>query len=76
MTQGKLFDPDAFGIVLFALCSSAEAQQSTKIPKIGFLGARPASGPGTGSEAIRHTLHEFGYVEGKNIAFESRYADG
>jgi putative ABC transport system substrate-binding protein len=65
----------ALGIVLFALCSSAEAQQSTKIPKIGFLGARPASGPGTGSEAIRRSLHEFGYVEGKNIAFESRYAD-
>jgi ABC-type uncharacterized transport system substrate-binding protein len=63
------------GAVFFALCSSAEAQQSTKIPKIGFLGARPASGPGAGSEAIRRTLHEFGYVEGKNIAFESRYAD-
>ena len=65
----------ALGAMLFALCFSVEAQQSTKILKIGFLGARPASGPGTGSEAIRRTLHEFGYVEGKNIAFESRYAD-
>ena len=65
----------ALGAMLFALCFSAEAQQSTKILKIGFLGARSASGPGTGSEAIRRTLHELGYVEGKNIAFESRYAD-
>jgi ABC-type uncharacterized transport system substrate-binding protein len=61
--------------MLFALCFCAEAQQSTKIPMIGFLGARPASGPGAGFEAIRRTLHELGYVEGKNIAFESRYAD-
>jgi putative ABC transport system substrate-binding protein len=61
--------------VLLTLCFCAEAQESPKIPKIGFLGARPASGPGAGSEAIRRTLHELGYVEGKNIAFESRYAD-
>jgi len=61
--------------LLFAICPSAEAQESKRIPTIGFLGARPASGPGAGSEAIRRTLQELGYVEGKNIAFESRYAD-
>ena len=61
--------------LLFTLCVPVEAQQAPKMPKIGFLGARPASGPGAGSEAIRRTLHELGYVEGKNIAFESRYTD-
>ena len=56
----------------------AEAQQSKKVIKIGFLGARPASGT-TGVrnvfEFVRGTLHELGYVEGKNIAFEYRHAD-
>jgi putative ABC transport system substrate-binding protein len=70
----KIIGP-ALCALLFALCLHAEAQQATKILKIGFLGARPASGPGAGSEAIRRSLHELGYVEGKNIVYESRYAD-
>ena len=53
----------------------AEAQQQAKIPKIGWLGARPASVPGAGHEVFRRELRELGYVEGKNIAFEYRYAD-
>jgi putative ABC transport system substrate-binding protein len=59
--------------VLFALCSSAEAQQQAKVAKIGWLGARPASAGG--QETIRRMLRDLGYVEGKNIAFEYRYAD-
>lgn len=51
----------------------AEAQQA-KIPKIGWLGGR-TPGPGTGSESFRRALSEMGYVEGKNIAIEYRYAN-
>ncbi|HET8563613.1 MAG TPA: ABC transporter substrate-binding protein [Candidatus Binatia bacterium] len=53
----------------------AEAQQQAKVPKIGFLGARPAA-LATGLERLGKELRALGYVEGKNIAFESRYAEG
>ena len=64
------------GLIL-ASVDLAEAQQQGKIPKIGWLGARPASGPGSGSghEAIRREFRALGYVEGKNITFEYRSAD-
>src|SRR5215472_14943628 len=61
--------------MVFALCFSAEAQQPN-VPKIGWLGARPTTpGPGTGSELLLRELRKLGYVEGNNIAIESRYAD-
>jgi putative tryptophan/tyrosine transport system substrate-binding protein len=59
-------------VVILAFVHLAEAQQA-KVPKIGFLGARPA--PGSGYESFRREFSKLGYVEGKNIAFESRYAD-
>src|ERR1043166_303366 len=58
--------------LLLALSFPAEAQQQAKVPKIGFLGTRPA--PASGQELWRE-LRELGYVEGKNITFEYRYAD-
>src|ERR1044071_7182627 len=57
---------------LLALSVCVEAQQPAKIPKIGFLGARPA--PASGQELWRE-LRQLGYVEGKNIAIEFRYAE-
>jgi putative ABC transport system substrate-binding protein len=60
--------------MLFALCSSADAQQQAKTPKIGWLGGR-TPGPGTGSELFRRALSEIGYVEGKNVLIEYRYAN-
>jgi len=64
----------ALGAMLSAPCSSAEAQQQANVPKIGFLGARSAA-LGTGLERLRQELRALGYVEGKNIVLESRYAD-
>jgi putative ABC transport system substrate-binding protein len=51
----------------------AEAQKSAKVPKIGFLsgGLR-----GPIHEAFRQGLRELGYVEGKNIVIEYRWAEG
>jgi putative ABC transport system substrate-binding protein len=62
--------------VLVALCVSVEAQQPKKVPRIGFLsGVSPSTNP-TRREAFRQGLRELGYVEGKNIIIEYRYAEG
>src|SRR5262249_10298864 len=62
--------------MLFALCFSAEAQQPTKIPRIGFLVDGTRSTHSTRIEAFREGLREVGYVEEKNIAVEYRYTAG
>jgi putative tryptophan/tyrosine transport system substrate-binding protein len=54
----------------------AEAQQSTKVPRIGFLGAASADALTGQLDAFRQGLRELGYVEGKDIVVEYRYADG
>ena len=62
--------------MLFALCSSAEAQQPTKIPRIGYLGGTSPSFSAARTEAFRQGLRELGYVEGKNIVIEWRHHEG
>ncbi len=54
----------------------ARAQQLTKIRLIGFLGTDTESNSVPWVDGLRAGLLEFGYFEGKNIAFEFRYADG
>jgi putative tryptophan/tyrosine transport system substrate-binding protein len=65
--------------VILTVVTLADAQQQTKIPKIGWLGARtpsgPGGGPGTGAELFRREFSKLGYIEGKNITIEYRYAD-
>jgi putative tryptophan/tyrosine transport system substrate-binding protein len=61
--------------MLLALCLPAEAQQPTKIRRIGFLTGSPSVFPGR-TEAFRQGLRELGYVEGKNIVIEWRYTEG
>jgi len=62
--------------VLFALCVSAQAQQPAKIPRIGFLVSGSPSAYVSRTEAFRQGLRELGYLEGKTIAIEYRYAEG
>jgi putative tryptophan/tyrosine transport system substrate-binding protein len=62
--------------MLFALCSSAHAQQPTKIPRIGFLIGGSASSAAARTDAFRQGLSELGYVEGKNIVIEWRHGEG
>ena len=63
--------------VLFALCCSVDAQQTAKIPRIGYVsGTGNASNPGPNVEAFRQGLRDLGYVEGKNILIEYRYVEG
>jgi ABC-type uncharacterized transport system substrate-binding protein len=61
--------------LLFALSYSASAQQPMKMPRIGLLYAS-ASANAHRVEAFRQGLRDLGYVEGKNIFIEYRYADG
>ena len=53
-----------------------EAQQPARIPRIGILIAASASFFSARVEAFRQRLRELGYVEGKNIVIEYRYAEG
>ncbi len=62
--------------MLFAVCSSAEAQQPTKIPRIGYLSGASVSSQLPRTEAFRQGLRELGYVERKNIAIEWRFGEG
>jgi len=62
--------------MLLALPFSARAQQPTKIPRIGFLNATSPSTVAARLEAFRQGLRELGYVEGKNIVVEYRWAEG
>ncbi len=56
--------------------SLAEAQQPKKVPRIGYLSPLLPPSESTRSEAFRQGLRELGYVEGKNIFIEYRYAEG
>jgi putative tryptophan/tyrosine transport system substrate-binding protein len=69
-------------ILLFALVNLvltalplADAEQAAKVPRVGFL--NPASSPSTDGRiaAFRLGLRELGYVEGKDIVIERRYAE-
>jgi putative ABC transport system substrate-binding protein len=65
-------------LIGFILASShfAEAQQPKKVLRIGILfGGRPPA-VSDRLEAFRQALNELGYVEGKNIVIEARYAEG
>jgi putative ABC transport system substrate-binding protein len=66
----------SFTAMLFAFCSSAEAQQPKKVPRIGYLSNNDPARESARAEAIRLALRERGHIEGQNIAIEYRYADG
>jgi putative tryptophan/tyrosine transport system substrate-binding protein len=64
-----------FGGAAALLPLAARAQQSTKVWRIGYLGFGPASSWTSEVEALRSGLRDLGYVEGKNIAIEFRWAE-
>jgi len=66
----------ALGVLFLALCICADAQQSKKIPRIGYLSGQSASRVPASANAFRQGLGELGYIEGKNIAIEYRWAEG
>jgi putative tryptophan/tyrosine transport system substrate-binding protein len=62
------------GVTLLTVAVIVEAQPQAKVSKIGWLSGRPASNS-IGQEVLVRMLRDLGYVEGKNIAFEYRYAN-
>jgi len=56
--------------------SLAEAQRQGKVPRIGYLSAASSTSQSSRVEAFWQGLRELGYVEGKNIVLEYRYAEG
>ena len=61
---------------LLAVAAIAEAQQSKKVTRIGFLSGTDAVTDSARAQAIRLALRELGYIEGQNIITEYRYAEG
>ena len=55
---------------------AAHAQPTNKIARIGFLGSATAAGSAQSVRALREGLKALGYVEGKNIVIEFRWAEG
>ena len=63
----------AVAVVLLAASVAAQAQQSARVYRIGFVS--PIS-PGPTIQAFRQGLREVGYVAGKNVIIEARFAEG
>src|SRR5258708_22733989 len=62
--------------MLFAFCSYTHAQQAGKVFRIGYLHNSTADGSAGLLEVFRQELSKLGWNEGKNIAFEYRFAEG
>jgi putative ABC transport system substrate-binding protein len=65
----------ALRAMFLALCCTAEAQQTQKIFRIGYLDLGTASGSAVLVGALRQELSKLGWVEGENINFEYRFAE-
>src|SRR6266436_3009398 len=62
--------------VLLTTLSPAEAQQPAKVPRIAFLAGGSRSGDSLLIETFWQRMMDLGYIEGKNIAVEYRFAEG
>ena len=64
------------GLVGLTFVGSTLAQTSQKVYRIGFLGLASASSQSSGVSAFRDALRELGYVEGRSLIIEFRWAEG
>jgi hypothetical protein len=62
--------------ILISLAFPAGAQQTGKVYRIGVLGAASAAQYAQRMEVFRQALQELGWVNGRNVTFEERWADG
>ena len=53
-----------------------DAQQPTKVPRIGILSSLSSAAVSARMDAFRQGLRELGYIDGKNIVMEYRWAEG
>jgi putative ABC transport system substrate-binding protein len=78
--QSKIQNPKWLGlfaiVVALMVCGArADAQQTGKVFRIGFLDNSTASGIAVLSEAFRQDLRKLGWIEGKNITIEYRFSE-
>ena len=73
-TRRKILLSLGFGTLSVAIPSLA--QQSAKVPRVAFLGAGSPKSSGTLFDKFRKGLHDLGYIEGKNIVIDVRWAEG
>ena len=66
----------AFAGGLVIARSVVEAQPAAKVYRIGFLLGATGDSVATLFDALNEGLRDLGYVEGRNVVFERRYADG
>ena len=62
-------------LILTTVCA-AEAQPAGKAPRIGFISGASRATESTRLDGLRQGLRDLGYVEGRNIFIEYRFADG
>ena len=74
--RGRLRILVTFVLALLAVPFVADAQQPAKIPRIGLLSPFSPSDTALWHQAFRQGLRDHGWVEGKNLSIEYRYAEG
>src|SRR5262245_36645120 len=75
-TMGKKICLWLLATILLAIAPPAEAQQTGKVFRIGYLDNSTASGSATLIVAFRQELSKLGWIEGKNITIEYQFSDG
>ena len=71
--MNKNFLSVTLAVGMWVFYFSVDAQQTKKVPRMGLLRAGAASDPSV--EAFWQGLRELGYIEGKNIVIEYRFAE-
>ena len=75
LVRGKVFKTLILVTFMLVFVPLAEAQQQKNVPRIGYVsGSGDANNPNI--DAFRQGLRDLGYIEGKNILIEYRYAEG
>jgi ABC-type uncharacterized transport system substrate-binding protein len=79
--KSKIENPKLVGLLAITLTfaiggSVAQAQQAQKVPLIGYLGSGSAHSGKDNLEVFKQGLRDLGYIEGKNVVIEPRFAEG
>jgi len=74
--MNKTISVSILAVVILAFVHLAEAQQTKKVPRIGYLGTGSPSSTKEVVEAFQQGLRDLGYIEGQNITIEYRSTEG
>ena len=74
--RSQTFCIPTLAVLFWAISFSVSAQQAGKVPRVGYVSVRGAESQALVLEGLRQGLRELGYLEGKNIIIEYRFAEG